>query len=167
MEGEDLKGSAEKGRAQIAWTRRSMPLSAAAMAELTPENACHIGMGLPIDPASSSLALWLLDAGFEVSVLNSHPSDSSADLLAVLESSGAAVVEDCDVFVTRQIDILLDTDGSLSARMSARLKGATVLSEIAAETVQPLPMSIIDLTGSDCRRNSAAASHVNHRSYRL
>jgi adenosylhomocysteinase len=160
----DLRASAEKGMAQITWARRSMPLSAAAIAKLTPEDACHIGLGLPVDPASSSLALGLLDAGFEVSVLNSHPSENNGDLLAALESSGAAIFEDRDGFVGRQIDIVLDTDGGLLEPMSQRLKGATIFSEEAAEKVQSLPLPVIDLAGCDLIKDCALKNGIGQAS---
>ena len=155
MDHAEFQSSADKGRMQIAWARRSMPLSMAAMAELKLENTCHVGIGIAIDPASSSLALWLLDAGFEVSILNSFTSENTVDMLALLESSGAAICEDRDDFGDRDIDIMLDTEGGLLEPISERLKGATTLAEPVTKTVHSLAIPIIDLASSDLIKDCA------------
>ena len=78
--------NAEEGKAQIAWARRFMPLSAAAMRSLAVGDGAvkgaHIGIALPLDPATASLAQWLMGAGLKVSILAGLPAENRADLLA-------------------------------------------------------------------------------------
>ncbi|WP_298334546.1 hypothetical protein [uncultured Erythrobacter sp.] len=105
----------EDGQARIDWARRSMPISAKAAGQLQAEVASHIGIAVPLDPATASMALWLIEAGFKVSVLGvalAHDTaQGAAELLAILSDAGANICDSRDAFVNAGFDIALDDKG--------------------------------------------------------
>lgn len=116
----------EKGGAQIQWARRSMPLSKAAMDAVFDAQPCHIGITLGLDPALASLAAWLAETGFKVSLL--AESTAPANLLSALEEAGVVICAACEALLARQPDIVLDRDGAVLAQLSSNASGGTIAS---------------------------------------
>lgn len=123
---------AEAGAAQIEWVRRFMPLSAAAAAGLELEKGSHIGMALPLDPATASLAMWLMNAGFALSVLSQETADDKADLLAALGEAGANICDGDKAFRQCGCDIVLSEDSDV---LPQGISGAVLTS--ATQAVEP------------------------------
>ena len=128
-------GDAAKGLSQIEWARRSMPLSVAAARDLTAGEARHIGIALAVDPATAGMALWLVKAGFAVSVLTQNTGPQGSDLLAHLSEAGVIVCGTAEAFQNAGHDIVLDTRGE---HLSDDLKGATLLASTISIT-PPVP----------------------------
>lgn len=132
---------AEKGKAQIAWARRFMPLSAAAMRSLAVGNGtvkeAHIGIALPLDPATASLAQRLMGAGLEVSILAGSPADNAAHLLCALGEAGAHICTTREAFLQCGCDIVLsDKDDLLPQGISgAVLTGANPAEQPAVPAI--------------------------------
>lgn len=135
-------GDAAQGLSQIEWARRSMPLSAAVAGELPAGEARRVGIALPLDPATASMALLLVDAGFAVSLLADSAGPNTADLLAGLNAAGVTTCDGIEAFRNAGNAIVLDTKGE---NLSDGLKGATIL---ASTTVKLPPVPTIHIGAS-------------------
>lgn len=137
--------------AQVDWARRSMPLSAAAAKALRPGEGKHIGLAQPIDRASASMGLWLLEAGFKVSVLSVLTPPGDADLLAGLSAAGATICANRETFGAAALDILLDSDGAFLVEGfegADGVKGAILTSAQLSPHVSGLSLPIIHIGAS-------------------
>lgn len=130
---------------RVNWARRSMPLSAAAASGLSARGEHHIGVALPLDPATANLALWLIEAGFKVSVLADGRGSDRDELLTALRDAGAVICADDEAFLDCQCDIVLDRKGD---HLPRAITGAVLTSSHLADGVSAIRARVIHLGAS-------------------
>lgn len=141
-------GNPELGRAKVNWARSSMPLSVSAIPQIRGANPCHIGIALPLNPALASLVLWLMDAGFEVSLLAGCEHSVNTDLLAAVSEAGVTICSSREQFLSQDVDILLDSNGRLACEFGSGIKAATLSSAHCTEGLSATSVPIIQMADS-------------------
>ncbi|MDO5677219.1 MAG: adenosylhomocysteinase [Propionibacteriaceae bacterium] len=142
--------------ARLAWARRHMPVTLAAVERLAPQlRGRRIGLSLVLEPKTAVLALELARAGAEVSVYG-HPGETRPTVAEALRDGGVAVFADTNPvlapglqrdFLAQGLEFLVD-DGAHLIRLAHQVPGALDGMVAAAEETTS---GLTSLRGFDLR----------------